>query len=204
MDERLRAAAAAAPGFLAEPEALALHEAGLRAGRLGPLLEVGAYCGKSAVHLGAAARAAGTLLFSVDHHHGSEEQQPGAEYFDPGLLGDDGRVDTLPCFRRTIAAAGLEDVVVAVVGESAAIAARWRTPLGLLFIDGGHSEAAVRADYEGWTPRLLAGGLLLLHDVFADPAEGGQAPLHVHQRALASGQFQELAACGSLRVLEKA
>jgi predicted O-methyltransferase YrrM len=203
MDEHLRRAARGAIGFMPEAEGIALHEAGLRAARLGPLLEIGSYCGKSAIYLGAAARACGTVLFSVDHHRGSEEQQPGQEYFDPRLLGPDGRIDTLPAFRRTLAATGLESVVIPIVGDSATVAVHWGTPLGLVFIDGGHSEVTAQADYAGWCPFLRAGGLLVIHDVFSSPAQGGQAPFHVLRRALASGQFQETAAVGSLRVLEK-
>ena len=203
MDDHLRRAARQAIGFMPEPEGLALHDAGVRAARLGPLLEIGSYCGKSAIYLGAAARACGTVLFSVDHHRGSEEQQPGQEYFDPRLLGPDGRIDTLPAFRRTLAATGLDSVVIPVVGDSATIAAHWGTRLGLVFVDGGHSEEAAQADYAGWSPFLRAGGLLVIHDVFPNPADGGQAPYHVFRRALASGQFQETAAVGSLRVLEK-
>jgi predicted O-methyltransferase YrrM len=203
MDEHLRRAARQAIGFMPDAEGLALHEAGLRAARLGPLLEIGSYCGQSAIYLGAAARACGTVLFSVDHHRGSEEQQPGQEYFEPRLLGPDGRIDTLPTFRRTLAASGLESVVIPVVGDSATIAAHWGTPLGLVFVDGGHSEVAAQADYAGWSPFLRAGGLLVIHDVFPNPAHGGQAPYHVFRRALASGQFRETVAVGSLRVLEK-
>jgi predicted O-methyltransferase YrrM len=203
MDDHLRRAARQAIGFMPEAEGLALHESGRRAARLGPLLEIGSYCGQSAIYLGAAARACGTVLFSVDHHRGSEEQQPGQEYFDPRLLGSDGRIDTLPTFRRTLAATGLESVVIPVVGDSATIAAHWGTRLGLVFIDGGHSEEAAQADYAGWSPFLRAGGLLVIHDVFSNPAHGGQAPYHVFRRALASRQFHETAAVGSLRVLEK-
>jgi MMP 1-O-methyltransferase len=204
MDEHLRHAARRAIGFMPEVEGLALHEAGLRGASHGPLLEIGSYCGQSAIYLGAAARACGTVLFSVDHHRGSEEQQPGQEYFDPRLVGTDGRIDTLPTFRRALAATGLESVVIPVVGDSATVAAHWGTPLGLVFIDGGHSEVAAQADYAGWSPFLRAGGLLVIHDVFSSPAQGGQAPYHVFRRALASGQFHETAAVGSLRVLEKA
>ena len=203
MDDHLRRAAREALGFMPEAEGLALYEAGLQAARLGPLLEIGSYCGKSALYLGAAARVAGTILFSVDHHRGSEEQQPGQEYFDPRLLGPDGRLDTLPIFRRTLAAAGLESVVVAVVGDSATVAAHWRARLGLVFIDGGHSEAAAQGDYEGWSRFLCPGGLLAIHDVFSSSSQGGRAPFHVHRRALASGRFKELHAVGSLRLLER-
>jgi predicted O-methyltransferase YrrM len=203
MDDHLRRAARQAIGFMPEPEGMALHSAAMTVARLGPLLEIGSYCGQSAIYLGAAARACGTVLFSVDHHRGSEEQQPGQQYFDPRLLGPDGRIDTLPTFRRTLAATGLESVVIPVVGDSATISTYWGTPLGLVFIDGGHSEEAAQADYAGWSPFLRAGGLLVIHDVFPNPAHGGQAPFHVFRRALASGQFQQTAAVGSLRVLEK-
>lgn len=202
MDELRRRVAREAVGFMPESEGLALHEAGLRAGRVGPLLEIGSYCGRSAVYLGDAAEATGSLLFALDHHRGSEEHQPGEAHHDRRLTDAGGRVDTLPEFRRTIARAKLEPVVVALVGWSALVAVEWRTPLALLLIDGGHSEAAAAADYASWAPRLRAGGLLCLHDVFADPADGGQAPFHVYRRALAAG-YRELAHEGSLRVLEK-
>ncbi len=185
-------------------EGLALYRAGLRSARFGPLLEIGGYCGKSAIYLGAAALETGSVLFSIDHHRGSEEHQPGESHHDPALIDPaGGRFDSLPAFRRTIAKAGLEDVVVAVVGRSKLVASVWRAPLGLVLIDGGHSEETARADYEGWAPLLSAGGLLLIHDVFADAADGGQAPFHVYQAALASGRFREVEAVGSLRVLEK-
>ena len=192
-----------ARGFMPDAEGLMLHRAALAVAARGPMLEVGGYCGKSAVYLGSAAREAGGLLFSVDHHRGSEENQPGELYCDPELVdGASGRVDTLPHFRRTIEAAGLEAWVVAVVGSSAAVARHWRTPLALLFIDGGHSEEAAHADYAGFHSHLVEGGLLAIHDVFPDPADGGQAPFHVYLRGLDDG-FREVASEGSLRVLSR-
>jgi len=203
MDERLLEVARTAKGFMPDDEGLALHVAGLRAGAFGPLLEVGTYCGKSAVYLGAAARQAGTVLFTVDHHRGSEENQAGWEHHDPELVdAETGRMDTLPFFRRTMYAAGLEDVVVAVVGESIPVARAWRTPLGFLFIDGGHAEDVAMADFTEWSPNVAPGGVLAIHDVFEDPAVGGQAPFHVWQRAVADG-FRPLSTTGSLRVLRR-
>jgi predicted O-methyltransferase YrrM len=196
-------AARAARGFMPDAEGLLLHRAGLVAASRGPMLEIGGYCGKSALYLGSAAREHGTLLFSIDHHRGSEENQPGQLYCDPALLDPaTGRIDSLPHFRRTLEAAGLEHWVVAVVGTSASVASHWRTPLSLLFIDGGHTEEAAQADYSGFSPHIEDGGLLLIHDVFADPAAGGQAPFHVYRRALDEG-FREVTAQGSLRVLRR-
>jgi predicted O-methyltransferase YrrM len=168
------------------------------------VLEIGSYCGKSTIYLAAAARGAGQLVLTVDHHRGSEEHQPGWEYHDPGLVDPrTGRLDTLPALRATLAAAGLEDHVVVVVGRSADVARIWRTPLGLVFIDGGHTEQAAVTDYQGWAPWVAPGGVLAIHDVFPDPADGGRAPHLIYQRALASGGFTEVRAEGSLRLLER-
>jgi len=202
MDPSLVAAARAAAGFMPDDEGLALYRAGLVGARRGPLLEVGSYCGKSSVYLGAAARERGTVLFAVDHHRGSEENQPGWEHHDPGVVdARSGRIDTLPHFRRTVADAGLEDSVIAVVGDSPTVARFWSTPLGLVFVDGGHALDVVEADYEHWAPHVASGGLLVFHDVFEDPADGGQAPFEVWKRAVASGQFDPASTTGSLRVL---
>jgi predicted O-methyltransferase YrrM len=203
MEERLRRAAAEAIGFMPEDEGLALYEAGLGAPAEHPWVEIGSYCGKSAVYLGAAARERGTTLFSIDHHRGSEEHQPGEGYHDERLTDAHGRVDTLPEFRRTIVGAELDDVVLGIAGRSEELAAGWRTSLGLVFIDGGHSAEAATADYEGWTPHLVSGGLLVIHDVFEDPAEGGRPPFEIYRRALASSDLREIGRLGGLRVLER-
>ncbi len=196
-------AARAARGFMPDAEGLVLHRAALDASPRGPMLEVGSYCGKSAVYLGCAARERGGVLYSVDHHRGSEENQPGEQYCDPEVVDPaSGRVDTLPHFRRTIEAAGLETWVVAVVGSSTTVARHWHTPLALLFIDGGHSEVAAHADYAGFHRHMCDGSLLVIHDVFPDPNDGGQAPFHVYLRALDDG-FRDVAVEGSLRVLRR-
>ena len=204
MDPDLLRVADAAPGFMPVPEGLALFDAAARYAPRGPVLEVGSYCGKSTIYLAAAARTAGQLVVTVDHHRGSEEHQPGWEYHDPALVDPvTGRLDTLPTLRATLAAAGLEDHVVLVVGRSADVARLWATPLGLVFIDGGHTEAAAVTDYESWAPLVAPGGALAIHDVFPDPADGGQAPYLIYRRALASGAFTEIRAQGSLRLLER-
>ncbi|HZN15871.1 MAG TPA: class I SAM-dependent methyltransferase [Acidimicrobiales bacterium] len=189
-----------------EDEGMALHHAGRTAAAsgLGPLLEVGTYCGKSAVYIGAAAREHGAVLYTVDHHRGSEENQAGWEHHDTDLVDPaTGRMDTLPFFRRTIADAELENTVVAILGDSPTVAANWTTPLSLLFIDGGHGSEPAWADFNGWTPHVAPGGLLAIHDVFPDPADGGRPPYEVYCGALESGAFEDVSATGSLRVLQK-
>lgn len=204
MDAQQLAVARAAKGFMPDDEGMALHEAGLRAAvsGTGPLLEIGTYCGKSAVYLGAAAAAGGTVLFTIDHHRGSEENQAGWDFHDRELVDDrTARMDTLPWFRRTIEDAGLEGTVIAVIGQSPVVAAHWSTPLGLLFIDGGHGADVAWADYRAWVPKVAVGGRLAIHDVFPDPAAGGRPPYELYCQALSSGAFGEEPPCGSLRVL---
>jgi len=191
-------------GFLDPEEGRGLYDVALEASRSGPCLEIGSYCGKSAVYLGTACRENNEILFSIDHHRGSEEQQPGEEYFDPALL--DFRtfsLDTFPLFRRTVVLAGLEETVVPVVSRSNTVARSWATHLSLVFIDGGHAFDTARTDYESWADHILPGGYLLIHNIFENPEEGGQAPWEVYKIALASGRFEELPRIKSLGVLKR-
>lgn len=202
--ERLFALAERVTGFMPEEEGRALYDAAQRYLDGGVGVEIGTYCGKSTVLLGAAAQQRNGVLYTVDHHHGSEEHQAGWEYHDSSLVDEvTGLFDTLPTFRRTLDAAGLDDHVVAIVGKSPVVARDWRTPLQFLFIDGGHSEAAATADFDGWAKWVRVGGALVIHDVFPDPADGGRPPYYIYYRALESGQFREISATGSLRVLER-
>lgn len=191
-------------GFLDEDEGQALYDIALEASRKGPCLEIGSYCGKSAVYLGLACKKAGGVLYSIDHHRGSEEQQPGEEYFDPDLF--DYRnfsVDTFGAFRRTLAMADLDQTVIPVVSRSETVAANWATPLSLVFIDGGHALETVIADYHAWAPHLQPGGCLLIHDIFEDPAKGGQAPFQVYKMAFESGDFSPEPLVKTLGILYK-
>lgn len=193
-----------AVGFMPPAEGEALATTALRHLGTGIALEVGTYCGKSTLYLAGAARETGGTVVTVDHHRGSEEHQPGWEYHDPAMVDPHvGRLDTVGTFRRTIADAGLEDHVVAVIGRSPQVAALWRSPLAMLFIDGGHTDAAAIADYEGWAPWVSAGGVLVIHDVFPNPEDGGQAPYRIYRRALDSGVFSEIDVCGSMRILQR-
>jgi predicted O-methyltransferase YrrM len=193
-------------GFMPRNEGLALHEMARshRAARGGTWLEVGAWCGKSAVYLGAAAEPSGAVLYSLDHHHGSEENQEGWDHFDQSLVDSvDGRLNTLPTWQRTIADAGLESTVVGLIGPSTVVAAHFDQPLDILFIDGGHGADVAWADYEAWTPKIVKGGLLMIHDVFENPADGGRPPYEIYLRALESGKFVDVSNEGSLRVLAR-
>lgn len=191
-------------GFMDEEEGRRLYQVAEEAAGIGPCLEIGSYCGKSSLYLGAACKKRKGILFSIDHHRGSEEQQPGEEYFDPDLVDPrTGRVDTFRHFRATLEKAGLEDTVVPIVCRSAVAARLWATPLSLVFIDGGHTYEAAYTDYNSWAGHIVPDGYLLIHDIFEDPSQGGQAPWQVYQLAAASGLFRELPRTKTLGVLQR-
>ncbi len=220
--------AVATKGFMPADEGIALMEAAMRAGRERPgsgwpgsgaphipvsnrveppgatFVEIGAWCGKSTIYLGAAAEATGALLFSIDHHHGSEENQPGWEHHDPEVVDPTtGMIDTLGPWRRSVESAGLGESVVGIVGRSESVAAHWGFPVDFCFIDGGHGEEPAWADYRGWAPKVAPGGWLAIHDVFENPSDGGRPPYDIWRAALASGQFVEDGCQGSLRLLRR-
>ena len=205
MDSVMKASAEAARGFMPPDEGVALHEAALLVpDGAAPMLEIGSSCGKSGIYLGSAAKERNTILFALDHHRGSEENQPGWEWHEPDLVDPDvGVIDTLPRFRRAIFDAGLEGTVVALVGDSPTVGSRWAIPLSFLFIDGGHGSEPAHRDFELWTPWIEDGGILAIHDVFPDPADGGRPPYEIYCRAIESGEFTDVSATGSLRVLRR-
>jgi len=191
-------------GFLDPAEGEALYDAALERAAHGACVEIGGYCGKSSLYIGTACAEKDERLFSIDHHRGSEENQPGWEYFDDSLWDDEaGAIDTLPVFRRTMRRAGLEGVVIPIVGRSIDIAKRWQTPLSFLFIDGGHTMEHALNDYRGWMPHVMPGGLVAIHDVFPNPEDGGRPPFEIYQRALASDLYVETLSVKSLRILRR-
>lgn len=201
--ESIHGLAESVKGFLDPEEGQRLYEVACEAALLGPCLEVGSYCGKSALYLGAACKTRGAVLFSIDHHRGSEEQQPGEAYFNPDVF--DPRaylIDTLGYFRKTLFRADLEEIVVPLVCSSAVAARAWTTPLALVFIDGGHAFKTVLDDYTFWAKHVMPDGYLLIHDIFSDPAEGGQAPFQIYQKALASENFKACPMTKTLGVLQ--
>lgn len=204
MEQALHDLALACKGYLDDEEGLRLYALGKEYGRLGPVLEVGSYCGKSSIYLGAGVQEVGGTLFCLDHHRGSEEHQPGEGYHDPELFDAVvGRMDSLPTLRRNLHRADLERTTILLVGRSQDLSPHWNTPMGMVFIDGGHSFEQAFADYEGWAPKVASGGVLVIHDLFPNPDEGGQAPIEIYRKALASGLFEELPTTKTLGVLRR-
>ena len=191
-------------GFLEKEEGESLYKFAKKYSSRRPCLEVGSYCGKSAIYLGSAAKENNQILYSIDHHKGSEEQQPGEEFFDPDLLDESGKgINTLPFFLETLDKAGLHDNVVPIVSTSVEAGEGWSEPLAMVFIDGGHSDQAANDDYDVWHPHVIQGGLLAIHDVFPNPEDGGRPPFNIYTKAKESGLFKEVDMINSLALLEK-
>jgi len=190
--------------FLSDEEALCLYETAKIASRFGPCLEIGSYCGKSAAYIGMGCKENNNILYSIDHHRGSEEQQPGEGYFDADLLeAETGLINTFNIFRKVILDLSLEDTIVPIVAKSEVVAKSWATPLSMVFIDGGHTFEAAFKDYNCWTPHLLPGGYLAIHDIFSDPSAGGQAPFLIYRMALSSGLYEELPMINTMGILKR-
>ncbi|MBI1263032.1 MAG: class I SAM-dependent methyltransferase [Rhizobiales bacterium] len=191
-------------GFMDAEEGWALHEAALETTVRGPALEIGSYCGKSTVYMGVACKMNGSVLYALDHHYGSEENQRGWEHHDETLYDPQtDRLNTFPLFRETMRKASLEDTVVPLVAPSAVASKQWGTPLAMVFIDGGHGMEPALTDYRHWAPRVMTGGILAIHDVFPDPRDGGRPPFEIYKMAIASGLFIEEKAVKSLRLLRR-
>ena len=202
MCSELELAARSARGFMPHDEGLCLYQTVMDITAPGPIVEVGSYCGKSTIYMGAAAVETGRVIFTIDHHRGSEEMQQGWEHHDEEVVDQaTGRIDSLPELRRNLEEAGLDGSVVPIIGDSRVVASHWTTPVSMVFIDGGHGSVPAHADYDGWVSKIASGGFLAIHDVFPDPADGGRPPYEIFQRAINEGNFEEHKAVGSLQVL---
>jgi predicted O-methyltransferase YrrM len=191
-------------GFLDPTEGEALYLYAKQYVRNDPCLEIGSYCGKSSVYLGSAVKENDQKLYSIDHHKGSEEQQPGEEYFDSDLINAEGNgIDTLPFFLETIEKSKLDKFVIPIVSSSEEAYQDFTLNFDMVFIDGGHSEKAAQKDYELWSKRITKGGLLAIHDVFPNPEDGGRPPYNIYKRALESGNFKKLEMIKTLGLLKK-
>lgn len=191
-------------GFLAADEGQALYQHALASSQLGPCLEIGSYCGKSTVYLGSACQQNNSVVFALDHHRGSEEHQLGEEYHDSDLYDASiEMMDTFKMFRDTVRRAKLDDTVVPLVTSSAIASRCWSTPLGMVFIDGGHSMEAAMCDYQSWASHVMPGGILAIHDIFPNPEDGGQAPYTIWKLARDSGLFEELPTVNTLGLFRR-
>jgi predicted O-methyltransferase YrrM len=171
-------------GFMPPHEGDALVKWARQFSKLGPIMEIGTYCGKSSIYLSIGAKKNNQIVYTLDHHLGSEEHQLDEEYFDKEIYDyNNKRVNTLPLLIENINQFKIKNMVH-IISESIKAASNWNTNLGILFIDGGHSFESANNDYLCWESKVIQGGVLIIHDIFEDPNEGGQAPYEIYQKAL--------------------
>jgi len=191
-------------GFLSDKEAKKLQELFLNVHHLGSVLEIGTYCGKSTLNFGLIAKKIGGLIYTVDHHTGSEEHQLGEEYHDEDLY--DKRLkkfNTLPEFLKNLRSSNLENFIIPIISKSSNASETFSELISLLFIDGGHSLEAALSDYNSWKDKICSGGLLVIHDVFPNPQDGGRPPFEIYSKAQKSKQFEDLGIYETLGILKK-
>ena len=171
-------------GFMPKHEGIALTKWSEKFSSIGPIMEIGSYCGKSAIYLSKGAILNDQLVYTIDHHFGSEEHQIKEEYFDSEIFDyKNQRVNTLPLLIKNINKIQVKNIVP-IVSNSVDIASKWNAKLGMVFIDGGHSFKAANNDYVSWSTKIKKNGALVIHDIFENPDEGGQAPFEIFQKAL--------------------
>ena len=190
-------------GFLAHEEGILLYEMAKKYCTKSFAVEIGSYCGKSACYIGQACKTKGTHLITIDHHRGSEEQQFGEEYFDSEEYDyKNNRVDTLPTLLRNISKFELDEHIRVVVDNSESASKKIKGEIDFLFIDGSHTFASARNDYESWKNKIRAGGILTIHDIYDSEEEGGQAPREIFEKAITE-DFTLVKRVNSLVALEK-
>ena len=116
------------------------------------------------------------VVFTDEHHSGTEELHLKEEYFDPEVFDvQENRVNTFPLFLKNIQKYNLGNIIP-IISSSKAAAKSWDTSAGMIFIDGGHSLESAFNDYNCWSKYVKKNGALVIHDIYEDPSEGGQAP----------------------------
>ncbi len=191
-------------GFLSPKESKKLQELFQKVHKLGPILEIGTYCGKSAINFAEVAKKFNSLVFSVDHHTGSEEHQLGEEYHDDELFDKRlNKFNTLPEFLKNVILYKKSEYIIPILDESKKAAKRFFEEISLLFIDGGHAKQTALDDYYAWKDKICSGGLLVIHDVFPDPEDGGRPPFEIYSLASESGEFEDLGIYETLGILKR-
>jgi predicted O-methyltransferase YrrM len=134
-------------------------------------LEIGSARGKSAcaIGLGLLRNGAGKL-YAIDPHAPTE-------------WNDTRSVDSFGIITRHLQRAGVTAHVEIVRQNSVAAARGWTRKIDLIFIDGDHTYAGVKADWDLFLPHLSEFGVVVFHDTLWDirPETRGRADMGVPQ-----------------------
>ena len=139
------------PGMLTPTEGGFLYQLAQLESRNGVIVEIGSWKGKSTILLASGSmKVGGEKVYAIDPH------KP---------LAEEGYVeDTEAEFRKNIEAAGVQDHVVPMVMTSEEAAKGWSKPIRLLWIDGDHRYDQVKRDFLLWSPHVVEGGIIAMHD----------------------------------------
>ena len=191
-------------GFLSDKEAKKLQELFLKVHHLGSVLEIGTYCGKSALNFSEVAKDVNGLIYTIDHHTGSEEHQRGEEYHDSELFDERlKKFNTLPEFLNNLKSKKMAKFIIPIIDKSQNASNFFSEKISLLFIDGGHSFETALSDYNAWKDKIFSDGLLVIHDVFPNPKDGGRPPYEIYTLARESKEFNDLGIYETLGILKK-
>ena len=191
-------------GFLSDKEAKKLQELFLKVHHLGSVLEIGTYCGKSALNFSEVAKGVNGLIYTIDHHTGSEEHQRGEEYHDSELFDERlKKFNTLPEFLKNLKSKKMAKFIIPIIDKSQNASNFFSEKISLLFIDGGHSFETALRDYNAWKDKICADGFLVIHDVFPNPKDGGRPPYEIYTLARESKEFDDLGIYETLGILKK-
>ena len=175
-------------GFMPSHEGQALTKWAKKFSQHGPALEIGTFGAKSALYIAAGISTNNQLIYTIDHHLGSEEHQLGEEYFDSDIYDNHlGRVNTVPLMQENLQQFDESKWIIPIIADANVLAPNWKQELGLLFIDGSHTETSAENDYDNWSSKIHSMGALVIHDIYEKPEEGGQAPYLIYQKALNEG-----------------
>jgi len=175
-------------GFMPSHEGLALTKWAEEFSSYGPALEIGTFGAKSSLYIATGTSINDQLVYTIDHHSGSEEHQLGEEYFDSDIYDKRlGRINTVPLMQANLQQFDESKWVIPIIANANSVAPSWRTELGLLFIDGSHTEVSAINDYDNWNSKIHSKGALVIHDIYEKPEDGGQAPYLIYQKALSEG-----------------
>ncbi len=175
-------------GILGLDEALCLYELASRVEE-GSIVEIGSYRGKSTVALATGSQQGYQApVVAIDPH----------ESFVGVIGGKFGPQDRTAFFKNMLRAGCVESVRLINL-PSQTVVKVWSEPIGLLWLDGDHSYAAVTADFFGFEPFVTPGGYIAIHDSI-DQRLG---PAKVVAEALSSGRFEKVAEVELTTVLRK-
>lgn len=127
------------------------------------VVEIGSWLGKSSLVLAKGLSGKrNPELHCIDPFNCAGDEVSAANY---QRLAAEGDLTLLERFNRNMERGGVRDIVFVKQGFSHDFSGTFTHPIDMLFIDGDHSYASVRRDFEEWSPKVKPGGILAFHDV---------------------------------------